>query len=724
MSRRPKAAAKRRDRSAPTVNSWRPPYESLGLALVLLATFIVYLPAVNGEQLWDDDAHVTKPELRSLGGLVRIWFVPGATQQYYPLLHSAFWVEHRLWGDSVLGYHVLNVLLHMTSVTLLYLILKKLHIPGALLAAAIFALHPVMVESVAWISEQKNTLSAVFYLSALLVYLGFDESRLRSPYLCALGLFVLGLLTKTVTATLPAALLVIFWWQRGKLSWKRDVVPLLPFFVLGAVGGLVTAWIERKLIGAEGADFELTFVERGLLAGRVVWFYLSKLLWPANLIFTYPRWEIDPSVWWQWLFPAASLGVLIALWVLRRTARAPLAGWLLFVGTLVPVLGFLNVYPFIYSYVADHFQYLASIGMIVLAATGIVQVLKYLPLPARKAGAVVTVLFVATLAALTWSQSHMYADRVTLYQNTLNKNPDCWLAHNNLGSEWERAGNHEHAMEHYRAALRLRPSCAEAHSNLGFALTSVGRLPEAFEAHHAALALKPGHPLFLMNLSITLISAGRQQEAVEKLRAALEKNPDEPITRNTLGFALTHLGHYSEAKEHIERALKILPEYAEAHFNLGAVLAYTGQMPQAISQFQQGLKVNPNSANAHNNLGLLLMGTGETDDAIDHFAAAVGLKPDRADIHNNLGDALRQAGRFQEALNQYNSAVKLQPDYIQAYGNVAQTLATLNRANEAITTAEKAIEVARSSGQDAQVKDIEGWLGRFRLGLQQGPKAN
>ena len=201
----------------------------------------------------------------------------GATQQYYPLLHSAFWLEHKLWGDSVLGYHLVNVLWHMISVTLLYFVLKRLKVPGALLAAAIFAVHPVMVESVAWISEQKNTLSAVFYLSAMLVYLEFDESRRRSRYFIALGLFVLGLLTKTVTATLPAALLVIFWWQRGTLSWKRDVLPLVPFFVLGAAAGVLTAWVERKLIGAEGAAFEISLLDRGLLAGRVIWFYLGKL---------------------------------------------------------------------------------------------------------------------------------------------------------------------------------------------------------------------------------------------------------------------------------------------------------------------------------------------------------------------------------------------------------------------------------------------------------------
>jgi hypothetical protein len=215
----------------------------LGLPFVLILTLIVYWPALQGGVLWDDSAHLTRPELQSSSGLLRIWFDPVATQQYYPLLHSAFWFEHKLWGDAVLGYHLVNVLLHMLSVALVYSILQKLKIPGALLAAAIFAVHPVMVESVAWMAEQKNTLSAVFYLSAMRIYLDFDQSRERWRYFIAMALFVLGLLTKTVTATLPAALLVIFWWQRGTLSWKRDVLPLAPFFLLGIAAGLKTSWI-------------------------------------------------------------------------------------------------------------------------------------------------------------------------------------------------------------------------------------------------------------------------------------------------------------------------------------------------------------------------------------------------------------------------------------------------------------------------------------------------
>lgn len=405
--------------AAEAVPTRSPLYPWFCLGLVLLLTFIAYLPASRGMMLWDDNKHVTKPALQSFGGLYRIWFDLGATQQYYPLLHSAFWLEHKLWGDSVLGYHIVNVLLHCLTATLVYLNLSKLRAPGALLASAIFALHPVMVESVAWISEQKNTLSAVCYLSAMLAYLSFDQSRKPLHYSVAIVLFVLGLLTKTVTATLPAALLVIFWWQRGSISWRRDVLPVLPMFLLGAIAGLTTAWVERKLIGAEGAAFQMTFLARSLLAGRVIWFYLRQLLWPANLIFIYPRWEINPQQAWQWSYTIAVIVTTGAFWVVSRRSRAPLAGWLFFCGTLFPVLGFLNVFPFIYSFVADHFQYLASLGVIVPVSAGIVLGLARLNPPARKIGGGLVLMLLGMLAMLTFRQSAMYADSTTLYETTI-----------------------------------------------------------------------------------------------------------------------------------------------------------------------------------------------------------------------------------------------------------------------------------------------------------------
>ncbi len=357
---RQKAAEDNRDGArpaAPTIparEGWRP---WLIAAALLVATLAAYQPAWNGGMLWDDDKHVTSPELRSPDALPRIWFDVGATQQYYPVVHSAFWIQHRLWGDATTGYHIVNVVLHVLSALLLFLILRQLAIPGALLAAAVFALHPVHVESVAWITELKNTLSGVFCLLAALAYLRYDRNRNASTYAISFGLFVLALLSKSVTATLSGALLVVLWWQRGRLGWRRDVVPLLPFMGVGAASGLFTAWVERTHIGAEGPEFSLTLVERALIAGRAIWFYLAKLLWPIDLVFIYPRWQVSQGEAWQYLYPAGVVVLLATLWLLRKRSRAPIAALLIFAGTLFPVLGFFNVFPFRYSFVADHFQY-------------------------------------------------------------------------------------------------------------------------------------------------------------------------------------------------------------------------------------------------------------------------------------------------------------------------------------------------------------------------------
>lgn len=701
---------------------WQAP---IGLALILLATVIVYRPALYGGMLLDDDSHVTSPELRPVEGLYRIWFEVGATYQYYPLLHSAFWIEHNLWGDSVLGYHLITLLWHMTSVVLLYLVLTRLKIPGALLAAAIFALHPVMVESVAWMSEQKNTLSAMFCLSAMLAYLKFDESRLRSYYLTALGLFVLGLMTKTpITATLPAALLVIFWWQRGGLSWKRDVIPLAPFFGLGVMGGLVTAWVERKLIGAEGVDFELTFVQRGLVAGRVIWFYLRKLLWPTNLTFMYPRWDIDPRVWWQWLFPAATLGMFVGLWAVRRRWRGPLAAWLLFVGALVPVLGFLNVYPFIFSFVADHFQYFASLGIIVLVSAGIATGLERASLPIRRVGVALCILLVGTLAGLTWKQSGVYADVVTLYRTTLERNPDCWAAHNNLGKILSDEGQQQEAIEHYRAAIRIRPKYFTAHANLGIALAATGQFPEAFDHLHKAIELQPESAAAHQSLGNALTNAGRPEEAIDEYQAALALRPDDPQTLNSLGTTLTAIGRFPQAIDYLRHAVRLNPSYAEAHNNLGTAMTNTGRLPEAIAEFQAALRLKPDFAGALINLGNALTRANRFPEAIEHLERAVQLDPVSADAHVILGAALTSTGKIPEAIEHYRAAIRLKPDSVEAYANLAQALSLANQSDEAVATAQKGIEIARSNGQDAVARQLQEWLVNLQAELKRKGDAN
>jgi len=382
--------------------------------ILIIAVALSYSSAWSGRPIWDDDAHITKTELRSLGGLAQIWINPGATQQYYPLVHSAFWLEHKIWGDTVWPYHLVNVLLHAFSAFLVWRILLRLKIPGTWLAAGIFALHPVQVESVAWISELKNMLSGVLVLSAALLYLRFDQSRKRSEYTGALALFALGLLSKSVVATLPAAILVIFWWKRGKLAWKNDLIPLLPFFAFGIAAGAFTAWMERTHIGAQGNQFALSFLDRCLIAGRAFWFYLVKLLWPAELTFIYPRWHVSPSVWWQYIFPLSALTLLVILWKLRNRWRGPLAAFLLFTGLLFPALGFINVYPFLFSYVADHFQYIASIAVITLVSAAIVFLIdkfseRLLPV-ARHA---IPIALLVALGILTWRQARMYRDALS-----------------------------------------------------------------------------------------------------------------------------------------------------------------------------------------------------------------------------------------------------------------------------------------------------------------------
>jgi protein O-mannosyl-transferase len=522
-----------------------------------LAVFIVYQPVWHGGFIWDDNAHVTRPDLRSWQGLYRIWFDMGATQQYYPMLHSAFWIEHKIWGDATLGYHLTNILQHVIAAVLLAIILRRLSIPGAYLAAAIFALHPVHVESVAWITEQKNTLSAVFYLGSALAYLHFDESRDKRLYAVALVLFVLGLLSKTVTATLPAALLVIFWWQRGKLSWRRDVWPLVPFFVLGAAAGCFTAWLERALGGAEGADFDLTIIERCLLAGRVVWFYLGKLFWPSELLFIYPRWKISQNLGSQYLFPALLLLLLGILWCFRLRWRGPLAGVLYFVGTLFPVLGFFNVYPFMYSYVADHFQYLASLGIIVMASSGIFWVLNRYRLWGTQKGDAACLILLSVLACLTWQHCRMYADVKTLYRTTIDRNPTCWMAYNNLALIYIGHGQIDEGIAYLEKALELRPQFAQAHTNLGIILAARGKTDEAIAHHLKALEIKPDYVDAHNNLGNVLAKRGELDKAIDHYRQVLKFKPNHIEANLNLGILLSSRGRFDEAIVHYKKALEL-----------------------------------------------------------------------------------------------------------------------------------------------------------------------
>src|SRR5277367_5857755 len=674
--------------------------DSVLWAMVFFATLVAYLPALRGGLLWDDSSHLTRPDLQSLHGLWRIWFDLHATQQYYPLLHSAFWLEHRMWGDAVVGYHLTNIALHALSACLVMMIMKQLSLRGAWLAGFVFALHPVHVESVAWISEQKSTLSGVFYLASLLTYLRFDQGRRKSTYLLATGLFVLALLSKTVTATLPAVLLVIFWWLRGRLERKRDVVPLLPWFALGISAGLLTAWVERTIIGARGADFLLTPVQRVLIAGRVVFFYAAKLLWPANLMFFYPHWGIDPSVWWQWLFPAGLLAIGIGLGLAARRYRGPLTGFLVFSGTLFPVLGFLNVYPFRFSYVADHFQYLASLGVIIPVSSVLVRAIERIS--SRRAVTIACYfVLILVLGVLTWRQCRMYRDIETLYRESLARNPGSWLAHYNLGVLFaEMPGRLPDAIAEYQAALRIKPDYPEAHVNLGNALSQIpGRQAEAIAEYRAALQIRPDYAEAHNDLGIALSFApGRLQDAIAEFQAAVQIDPDYAEAHLNLGNVLSQIpGRQPEANADYEAALRINPDYAEAHFDLGNLMARTpGRLQNAIAEYQAALRIKPEYAKAHNELGIVLAKIpGRLPDAIAEFQAALRINPDYAEAHNELGIVLAEIpGRLPDAIAEFQAALRINPDYAEAHVNLGNALSQIpGRQSEAIAEYQAAARI-------------------------------
>ncbi len=612
--------------------------------LLVLAVFLAYLPALNGGFVWDDNSWTrdVSEQFQNLAGLWAIWIHPTILQQYYPLTGTSFWLDYQLWGFWTLPYHVENVLLHLLAALLLWRLLLRLQVPGAGLAAALFALHPVMAESVAWITERKNVLSLVFYLSALFAYLRYaqpvtgETEKKTSPhpdplpshpslyphpvplpsewarekereqpapdasrfthhasrfYCLALVLFLGALLAKTTAFSLPAVILLLAWWRQGRLRWRTDVLPTLPFFALSVSMCALTAWLERNHVGAQGPDFALTSAQRCFVAGHAFWFYLGKLFWPAHLCFIYPRWRPDPAEWWQWLYPAAAVGLLLALWLVRqRLGRGPVTAAFFYAGTLFPLLGFLNTYAMRYSFVWDHWVYLPGLGPLVLAAalvertrqrwTAILHPLSF-----------IFYLLLVVLGALTWHQAGQFADKQTLWRATLAGNPDCWMAHHNLGLELAKQGHVTEAIPHFQRTLQLKPDDAEIHYALGLALATQGKLAEAIPCYQRAIQLKPDYADALNYLGNALAAQGQLAAALQSYTQALHVSPDNPVFLNNSGVVLTRQGKLDEAIQRFERALQLKPQFADACNNLGLALAAQGKAAEAIPRFQQALSL-------------------------------------------------------------------------------------------------------------------------------------
>jgi len=679
------------------------------LALVAL-TAVAYGPAYRADFIWDDDDYVTaNAELDTVGGLVRIWTVPGAVPQYYPLTFTSLWLEHQLFGDAPFGYHVTNVALHALNAILVWLVLLRLGIPGAWLAAAIFAVHPVHVESVAWVTERKNLLSGACYLGALLAALAFaaehDERKRRRTGFIVVGLFVAALLSKTVTCSLPVILLLLAWWRHGRIG-RRELVAAAPLLGVGIALALVTIWMERTHVGATGALFELSPWQRVLIAGRALWFYVATLLWPHPLSFVYPRWVVDAGVWWQWIPPLAAAGVLVALWVARdRIGRAPFAAAAGFALTLAPALGFIDVYPMRYTFVADHYQYLASVFVIAPVAAALTSASRRLGAAAPAAALPV----LALLAGLTWRHAAVLAGPETLWRDVIAKDPTgtmarinlgMWLSergraeeaavaleealrlepndgevHGNLGIVLASLGRRERAREHLERALALAPESAQAHSNLGNLLAEEGRIDEAAAHYLAALRIDPDYADALNNLANVRVQQGKIDEAITRYEAALAADPSYLSAHVNLATVLTRVGRNAEAIAHYRAALALDPSHAEAHRGLGAQLAARGQLDEAITELAAAARLRPRLADAHYQHGAALAAAGRFDEAIAAYGRAIALTPDVPDLHNDLGIAFARRGDLDAAAAEFRKAVALAPDHAEAAANLAAALA-------------------------------------------------
>lgn len=591
------------------------------VGLVLL-TSVAYLPAMSAGFIWDDNNYVTENQtLRTTAGLWRIWTDPKATPQYYPLVHSTFWLEYQTWGLNPAGYHIVNILIHGANAVLLWLILKKLQIRAAWFAAGLFALHPVHVESVAWITERKNVLSGLFYLSSALAYFSFLGKYRSQPepnatgkmasappvfdespwnwcfYGLSLILFVAALLSKTVTVTLPAALFIVICWKHRRVE-ARDLVPLLPMFAIGIPFGLLTIWLERNHVGAVGADWQFSFVARCLIAGRALWFYAMKLAWPSPLIFIYPRWKIDAGVWWQYLFPLTFIAGITVV-ALRRRNPGMLVAILFFAGTLFPALGFFNIFPMRYSFVADHFQYLASIGLIVVFACGLEQIAIPLQRMAKPLPIILASGLLLLLGYITWNQTFIYADVETIWQDTIQKNPTCSMAHHNLGVVLQQQGRVSEAELEFRQVLKIDPDDNPAKLNLANVFSAQEKLAEkALVLYEQILASDPRDLSARFNLANTLDRLHRTDEAVAQYQELLAIDKGHQLGRLNLAALLMEQDKWDAAREQLLELLKIAPELQSAHLNLAIVCHHDRNRERAIFHANEGMRLAPDSDEA------------------------------------------------------------------------------------------------------------------------------
>ena len=674
------------------------------LALALLVV-VSYFPALQGGFVWDDVIFAEEPVIHSPGGLRSIWFAPADIKNeghYWPLVYSSFWLEHKLWGLRPAGYHAVNIFLHLLNCLLLWRLLLRLRVPGAVLIAAVFAVHPLHVESVAWIIERKDVLSALFYLGAVLVWVRFVEAPRAGSYLLAVVLFTAGLLSKSVVVTLPLALLLWHWWQRGGVR-RLDLLRLAPLAVIGVA---ITAADLAFYRGREVLELGYTLAERALIAGRALWFYAGKLLWPVELAVIYPRWEIEAGSPAGWGYVAAAAGLALVLWLGReRLGRGPLAGALYFALTLGPVLGFVDYGYLQFSFVADRFQYLAGIGVLAVLIGAAAHAVGKLPAGGPDAAGMryasvmryaaglryaawgLAAAAVLLLATLTWRQAGIYRDEVALFSHVVALNPEARDAHLNLGNALLEANRTEEGLAASRVAVEQRPESADAHSNLGLALSNLERFAEAGESLRRALELAPRHKSALQNTAELLRKQQQYEAAVEAYQTVLERDRRYALAYAGMGDALFNLQRYEAAVASLTQALTLqplLPMAGAMEVLMGRASRELGRLEAAEGHFRRAMELDPSDATPVLDLAGLRAMQQRHEEADELLRRARELRPHDPATLQNVAEALRKQERYEEALAAYRAVLEIDADYALAYAGMGDALFRLELYDEAL----------------------------------------
>lgn len=614
-----KRAGRAQQAAARSRASWLVPL-AIGLGL-FAATFAAHFPATRAGYIWDDNLSLyDNPSVISPHGLYRSWFTTHNID-YWPLTTSMYWLEWRIWGNNPTPFHVANIVLHALAAIALWRVLLRLGLGdlGAFLSGLLFALHPVTVESVAWIAERKNVLSMLLYLLAIIAYLRFEANNRWSWYVAAWFTALAALLAKTSVVALPVILLLLGWWRRGTLS-KQCLLRTAPFFLISLILGIVTIWFQHKHAIADMEVRSEDSWSRIAAVGWVTWFYLYKLIAPFNLCMVYPRWNINGQQLTSYIPLALLILCGMVLWRFRNTwARGPLVALSSFVIVLAPVLGLLNMSYAQYSLVADHLQYPGIPGIMALIGGSMAGLVTYIRQKGGRAGlAVVAVLYTAiylSLAGMTWRQATIYFDRETMWNDTLDKNPEAWMAHNNLASDLLNKGRIDEAIGHLDTALMLNPDFTGALYNRGNALGKQGAFRQAIKDYTRAIELRPNYSEAYNNRGTVYGTIGDFERELQDYSRAIELNPYNAEALCNHGMASKRKGDYAAVIQDFSRAIDIKPNLAEAYLHRGDAYLRIGDFAQAVQDCSRAIDIKPWLTEAYNTRAAAYCSLGDYDKA-------------------------------------------------------------------------------------------------------------